>query len=165
VIAPRTNDYHPDHRYTGVLVQDAAYMVVVPNVAPDTPPLKKNPVFLYFQDRFQKPQPFRPDVVVDIGSVFEQKVHALDAHESQFYEWLPWVDGILDQVPADKVERKIWLGKRRMRQLTPAVRDSASKWYGAGHTPTHYEAFEVCEYGRQPSEADLRKLFPMLGAK
>jgi hypothetical protein len=27
----------------------------------------------------------------------------------------------------------------------------------------HAEAFEVCEYGRQPSEVDLRKLFPMLG--
>ena len=40
VLAPRPNDYHPDHRYTGVLVQDAAYMVVVPNVAPDTPALR-----------------------------------------------------------------------------------------------------------------------------
>src|SRR3984893_16875908 len=39
VLAPRPNDYHPDHRYTGVLVQDAAYMVVVPNVTPDVPPL------------------------------------------------------------------------------------------------------------------------------
>jgi len=38
VIGPRPNDYHPDHRYTGVLLQDAAYMVIVPNVAPDTPP-------------------------------------------------------------------------------------------------------------------------------
>ncbi len=34
VLAPRPNDYHPDHRYTGVLVQDAAYMVVVPNLVP-----------------------------------------------------------------------------------------------------------------------------------
>ena len=41
VFAPRPNDYHPDHRYTGILVQDAAYMVGVPNVAADTPPLKK----------------------------------------------------------------------------------------------------------------------------
>lgn len=164
VIAPRPNDYHPDHRYTGVLVQDSAYMVVVPNVTPDTPPLKKNPVFLYFQDRFQKPQPFRPDIAIDISSVFEQKVHALDAHESQFYEWLPWVDGILDQVPKDKAERKIWLGKRRMRTVSPAVRESLVKWYGAkGQRIDNYEAFEVCEYGKQPGEAELRRLFPMLG--
>src|SRR3954468_20521295 len=85
VIAPRPNDYHPDHRYTGVLVQDAAYMVAVPNVAPETPALKKNPVFLYFQDHFQRPNPFRPDVAIDISKVFLQKVHALDAHESQMY--------------------------------------------------------------------------------
>lgn len=162
VIAPRPNDYHPDHRYTGILVQDSAYMVVVPNVAPDTPPLKKNPVFFYFQDRFQKPQPFRPDVTIDIGSVFEQKVHALDAHESQFYEWLPWVDGILDQVPTDKAERKIWLSKRRIRAISPAVQSSLAKWYPGKKVDT-YEAFEVCEYGKQPTDDDLRRLFPMLG--
>src|SRR6266436_4715484 len=89
VLAPRPNDYHPDHRYTGVLVQDAAYMVVVPNVAPDTPPLRKNPVFLYFEDGFQRPQPFRADVAVAIDDVFSKKIDALDSHRSQFYEWLP----------------------------------------------------------------------------
>src|SRR5512142_2317493 len=64
VIAPRPNDYHPDHRYTGVLVQDSAYMVVVPNIVPDVPPLRRNPVFLYQQDNFQRPNPFRPDIAV-----------------------------------------------------------------------------------------------------
>src|SRR5438445_4681650 len=93
VLAPRPNDYHPDHRYTGVLIQDAAYMVVVPNIAPDTPPLRKNPVFLYFQDGFQRPNPFRPDVAVAIDDVLARTLHALDAHTSQFYEWLPWLDG------------------------------------------------------------------------
>lgn len=48
VIAPRPNDYHPDHRYTGILVQDAAYMVIVPNILPHTPPLKKNPCHRYY---------------------------------------------------------------------------------------------------------------------
>ena len=164
VIAPRPNDYHPDHRYTGVLVQDAAYMVVVPNVAPETPPLRKNPVFLYYQDRFQKPAPFRPDVVVDITEVFDQKVRGLDAHESQFYEWLPWVDGMLDQVPKDKEARLAWLAKRRTRVITPAIKESLAKWYGEAHATKvqHYEAFEICEYGKQPTEADLRQMLPFL---
>ena len=164
VIAPRPNDYHPDHRYTGVLVQDAAYMVVVPNVAPETPPLRKNPIFLYYQDRFQKPAPFRPDVVVDITDVFDQKVRGLDAHESQFYEWLPWVDGMLDQVPKDKEARLAWLAKRRVRVITPAIKESLAKWYGEPHASKvqHYEAFEICEYGKQPTESDLRQILPFL---
>ena len=46
VIGHRPNDYHPDHRYTGVLMQDCAYMVAVPFFCPDAPPLDHNPVFL-----------------------------------------------------------------------------------------------------------------------
>ncbi len=89
VFSPRPNDYHPDHRYTGMLVQDAAYMVVVPNICPDTPALRRNPVFFYFQDNFQRPNPFRPDVAVSIDDVAEKKVLMADAHTSQMYEWLP----------------------------------------------------------------------------
>ena len=167
VLAPRPNDYHPDHRYTGVLVQDAAYMVVVPNVTPDVPPLQKNPVFLYYQDHFQRPNPFRPDVVVDIDPVYEQKIDALDSHVSQFYEWLPWVDHTLDQVPKDPAERKAWLRKGRSFKPNAAMRTSLEKWYGPAHAAKvqAVEAFEVCEYGKQPDEAQLRALFPMLVRK
>ncbi len=166
VFSPRPSDYHPDHRYTGILVQDAAYLVGVPNVAPDTPPLKKNPVFFYFQDPFQRPNPFRPDVAIDISSVFDQKVEALDAHQSQFYEWLPWIGGYLDKVPTDSAERKKWLAVNRGRKITPEVRKSLEKWYGGKATGvSHAEAFEICEYGTQPSEDDLKRLFPMLEKK
>ena len=163
VIAPRPNDYHPDHRYTGVLVQDAAYMVGVPNVAADTPPLKKNPVFLYFQDNFQRPNAFRPDIAIDISSVFNQKVHALDAHESQMYEWLPWIAGYLNEVPADKSQREKWLAGRAMK-ISPEVRTSLEKWYGKDKASKaqYAEAFEICEYGSRPSEDDIRRFFPML---
>src|SRR5258706_9906038 len=122
VIAPRPNDYHPDHRYTGVLVQDAAYMVAVPNIAPETPALKKNPVFLYSQDVFQRPNPFRPDITVDISKVFTQKVHALDAHVSQMYEWLPWIGHYLQDVPQNKNDREKWLAETRDVKITPDVR-------------------------------------------
>ena len=164
VIAPRPNDYHPDHRYTGVVVQDSAYMVVVPNVTPDTPPLRKNPVFLYTQDRFVRPNPFRPDVAVAIDSVIDRKIAALDAHSSQVYEWLPWVDGRLGSVPKDPAERLAWLkGQRAGQTLAPGVREALRRWYGPqADAVKDAEAFEVCEYGRQPSAAELRALFPFI---
>jgi LmbE family N-acetylglucosaminyl deacetylase len=165
VLAPRPNDYHPDHRYTGVLVQDAAYMVVVPNIAPDTPALRKNPVFMYFQDGFQRPNPFRPDVAVAIDDVIDKKIDMMDAHVSQFYEWLPWVAGNLDKVPTDAAARRRWLRESRAGQPSPAVRETLVKWYGAeqGNAVRHAEAFEICEYGARPNEELLRKLFPFFG--
>ena len=163
VMAPRPNDYHPDHRYTGVLVQDAAYMVAVPNVAPEVPALTKNPVFLYFQDNFQKPNPFRPDIAIDISSVFDQKIHAMDAHVSQMYEWLPWIGHYLPDVPAGAADREKWLATTRAGTITPAVRTALEKWYGASAASiTHAEAFEICEYGAQPSEERKKVLFPMM---
>lgn len=165
VIAPRPNDYHPDHRYTGVLVQDAAFMVGVPNVAADTPPLKKNPVFLYFQDNFKKPNPFQPDISVDISSVIDIKVHALDAHQSQFYEWLPWIGGYADKVPSGTAERKEWIKQLRGSGITPEVKSSLQKWYGVQKADQvkFSESFEICEYGSRPNETEIRRLFPMLG--
>lgn len=164
VIAPRPNDYHPDHRYTGVVVQDSAYMVMVPNVTPDTPPLRSNPVFLYSHDHFARPNPFRPDVAVAIDSVIEKKLHALDAHVSQFYEWLPWVEGALDSVPRDPAARLAWLRLQRTgRGLSDELRAALRRWYGPrADAVKEAEAFEVCEYGRRPSEADLRRLFPFV---
>jgi LmbE family N-acetylglucosaminyl deacetylase len=164
VLSSRPNDYHPDHRYTGVLVQDAAYMVVVPAVLPNTPPIKRNPVFLYYEDRFQKPTPFHPDIVVDISSVWDKKVDDMDAHESQFYEFQTNVNASIE-VPTDKAERKQWLSKRRTPTPTEAIRAAMSKWYGptvAAKNPLYYEAFEICEYGAQPDAARIRELFPML---
>jgi LmbE family N-acetylglucosaminyl deacetylase len=167
VLAPRPNDYHPDHRYTGVLVQDAAFMVTVPNVTPDTPALRKNPVFMYFEDGFQKPAPFRPDVAIPIDDVLDKKVEALDAHVSQMYEWLPWHDGILDQVPKDPAARKAWLKNSRSREISPAIREAVARWYGAdvAKNTTAVEAFEVCEYGARPDDTMLRKLFPFAPAR
>ena len=162
VLTHRTWDYHPDHRYTGQLVQDSAYLVVVPQVCPDTPPLKHNPVFLYLEDRFESPAPFRPDIAVDIDDVWERKLDALDAHASQFYEWLPWVEGTLDSVPCDEGLRRDWLEQDRDQALSPCVRAALSRRYGPGRAREvrHAEAFQVCEYGRLPSAEELEEMFP-----
>ena len=164
VIAPRSNDYHPDHRYTGVLVQDAAFMVGVPNVAPDVEPLRKNPVFLYFQDNFKKPNPFQPDIAVDITPVIDKKLAGLDAHQSQFYEWLPWIGNYEEDVPKDPAKHKAYLLQKRVSKPNAEVQRSLEKWYGAARAAKvlYAEAFEICEYGSQPTEAEIRVLFPML---
>lgn len=164
VIGPRPNDYHPDHRNTAILIQDAAYMVIVPNVAPDTPPLKKNPVFLYTEDNFQKPYPFEPDIVVDITESFDQKIYSMAAHESQFFEWLPWTSGKLDEVPKTEKERLKWLAEWRTPGINDNERHALIKWYGEtrGKQAKYAEAFEICEYGTRPSENEIRDLFPML---
>jgi len=169
VIAPRTNDYHPDHRNTGVLVQDAAYLVIVPNILSSVPPVSKNPLFLYVRDRFQRPNPFRPDIAIDITNVIAKKVDELDAHVSQFYEWLPWASQDLQNVPKDKEERKKWLlnSIERRSSVTPEIRLAVEKWYGKEKADQvkSVEVFEICEYGKQPDAADIRALFPMLPQK
>lgn len=165
VIAPRSNDYHPDHRYTGVLVQDAAFMVGVPNIAPDTPPLRKNPVFLYFQDNFKKPNPFQADIAVDITPVIAKKLDGLDAHQSQFFEWLPWIGNYESEIPKDKAKQREYLLSKRVTKVNPEVKKALEKWYGKEKAEqiNYAEAFEICEYGTIPSEAEIRRLFPMLG--
>ncbi|WP_373523065.1 PIG-L deacetylase family protein [Aquiflexum sp.] len=164
VISHRTNDYHPDHRYTAILVQDAAYLVGVPNIAADTPPLSKNPVFLYFQDNFQKPYPFQADIAIDITSVMDRKIYALDAHESQFYEWLPWIGRYADQVPEDKEARIEWLKEKRLSAVNPNSLQVLEKWYGKEKASNvqNVELFEICEYGTKPTDQDIRRFFPMI---
>jgi LmbE family N-acetylglucosaminyl deacetylase len=171
VIAHRPNDYHPDHRYTGILVQDAAFMVIVPSFCPDVPALRKNPVFLYSEDDFKKPNPFTPDVVVPIDPVLDQKVAAIDALESQFYEWNPWLSGYLDEVPTGKAERLEWTRKRAERRYG-AVADRFRKKLvdllgdeAKARAVKAAEAFEICEYGSQPSKEELMRLFPFFGRR
>jgi len=166
VMAHRPNDYHPDHRYTGVLVQDAAFMVICPFFCPDVPHLTRNPVFLYFSDRFQKPNPFEPDVVVAIDEVIEQKTNALVKLESQFVEGC--VTGHEGLIPKNEQQRRAahQRVRSRFRQRFAATADKYRRelieLYGQekGKNVRYAEAFEVCEYGRQPSADELKKLFP-----
>jgi LmbE family N-acetylglucosaminyl deacetylase len=166
VMSHRPNDYHPDHRYTGTLVQDSAYMVAVPFFCPDVPPLKSNPVFLFYPDGFQKPNPFRPDITVAIDAVVERKLDALDTLVSQFYEG--GALGSAELMPADEAKQK-----ERHRQVRAAhaarsqtvaqrFRDNLAEWYGKERAKAvqHAEAFEICEYGRRPDRKELGRIFP-----
>ena len=169
VMGPRPNDYHPDHRYTGVLVQDAAYMVTVPFFCPDVPAMKNNPVFLYYPDSFQKPNPFQPDIVVSVDEVIEKKLDALGVIVSQFDEG--GANGSADLFPADPAKQKQRHQQvrdgfaRRNQSIADRFRPQLEQWYGKDRKAKvkYAEAFEICEYGRRPDKAELARLFPFFG--
>lgn len=165
VIGHRTNALHPDRRNSAILLQDAAYMIIVPNVVPDVPPLEENPLFLYFEDNFKKPNPFKHDIVVDITDSFEQKIFGMAAHASQFFEWQPWIAKRLDKVPIGEKERLTWLAAMSKSPMTDEKRAQLIKWYGKTRADKLQvtESFEICEYGKRPDEDEIRRLFPMLG--
>ena len=165
VISHRPNDYHPDHRYSGIIVQDAAYMISVPQMIPGGEPLLRAPVFLYMNDRFQRPYPFSPDIVVDITPVAQKKADAICAHESQVFEWLPWNGGWLNDLPTDPAERHRFVSARYLaRSTVDRFREAAANWYTPAQMQNirYVEAFEICEYGAQPSRERIKQLFPML---
>lgn len=166
VIVNRPNDYHPDHRYTSILVQDSAYMVTVPFFCPDVPALKKNPVFLYAPDHFKRPNPFRADVAVAIDDVIDPTLDALLVMESQIQEGgANGYPGIFPEDPAGRQKRRDQVRDelaRRYAGYADTYRDTLAKFYGAerARKVQYAQPFEVCEYGRQPSQDDLKKMFP-----
>lgn len=161
VMVHRTNDYHPDHSYTGVLVQDAINMVIVSHIVPEVPSLMYIPVLVYLWDAFQKPYAFIPDVVVDIDPVYEQKIDGLECHTSQVYG-LIW--GIPEVEPPAYRE---WLKARAEADMTaPAklYRKEIIQTYGKerGEKIHYIEAFEVSEYGAKLTEEKRERFFPFL---
>jgi LmbE family N-acetylglucosaminyl deacetylase len=168
VIFPRPYDYHPDHRYTGTLVLDAAYMVTVPTILPEVPHLEKNPVFLFCADGFIHPEPFKPDVCVDIDDVIEKKMDIYHQHKSQMYEWLPFNSGRLAQVPASDSDRRKWLGETRKggSDASP-YRNKLIELYGEerGGKIVYCEAFQDSGYGTPLTKENMSYYFPFLSSK
>ncbi len=158
VLLNRPNDYHRDHRYTAHLVLDATYMLTVPPMCSNTRHLDRMPVFAYWNDTFTEGGLFRADVVVPIDSVLETKIDMLMAHESQFFEWLPFNLGETD-FPTDSAARRARIAEKHARRA-----DSRKERYPDKVPPgaSFVEAFQISEYGRQPTPEELRILFPVV---
>ena len=180
VIAHRPNDYHADHRASGQLVQDASYILTVPHTCPDVPAMLRMPVIVYNEDAFKNP-PFIPTYVVDMNDEIDTKLQIAHMNESQVYEWLPYNKG--ETVPEGESERFEWLkgleiteattdeeimnAKRgysvRFAKTAARFRKELIEKYGEerGNRVRYAEAFELCEYGTQPSKEFENVLFGM----
>ena len=165
VLTHRTNDYHPDHRAVGQAVQDASFMVTVPRVVPDIPTLKKDPVVAYMPDLFTKPLPLTADVVIDVSDEFDTVVSMLACHRSQVFEWLPFLEGTLDEVPRDDDERIRWLRDWYARAARPRAdrfRQEIIAAYGEerGSRIEFAEVYEISEYAAALDDSTKQRLFP-----
>ncbi len=167
VLTHRTNDYHPDHRAVGMAVQDASYMVTVPHVCPDVPALRRDPVVACMGDLFTRPVPLRPDVILDVRAELDVAVQMAACHESQFFQWLPYHDGILDSVPSSPHERFEWLldwmksrYRARLQHFQQAIVARELKL----DDDLAVEVYEISEYAAQPDSTTLSRLFPGQGA-
>jgi LmbE family N-acetylglucosaminyl deacetylase len=162
LITHRPYDYHPDHRYTGVLVQDASFLATVQNICPEAPAVDVAPVVMYMSDHFTKPLPFQPSIAVGIDSVISRKMDMLHCHESQMYEFLPFNRGYMHEVPEKIENRRNWLENRWAPESSAEPwRDLLVRHYGPdrGREIRHAEAFEFSEYGRHPDGEAMEKLF------
>ena len=137
IVTHRPADYHPDHRATAQLVQDATYLLQVPNVVTDVPPLDKIPPVLLAADRFTYPRPFRADWVVDTTPHIDAIVELLHCHRSQVYEWLPHTQSVTAPEHGRRDWLREWYAQRPMH--------IAKKYAAAG--VVYAEAFEISEYG------------------
>lgn len=164
VLTHRANDYHPDHRAVGTVVQDACYLVTVPALEASTPALARDPVVAYLPDRFTKPAALAGDVVVDVDDYVELIVDMLSRHRSQFFEWLPFNQGIADSVPCEEVAQRSWLREWYLSRLRPQAdryRRELVKRYGErGHEIQFAEVFEISEYAAALDDRQLERLFP-----
>lgn len=161
ILTHRPNDYHPDHRYTSQLVQDAAYTVQVPNIVPEAAPLKHNPVIAYFSDNFQKPHPFVADVIVQVDDVREQIIDVLMEHKSQFFGWLPHIAGYDVPIPEDAAAKREWIwtfNESRFLTTTKRFADLVKQRY-ENKKVVYTEAFEGCEYGSPLDHTQIERFF------
>lgn len=165
VMGHRPYDYHPDHRYTGVLMDDSAVVVVAPFFVPDTSPTRRNPIFMYYSDGFQDPKPFTPTMVVGIDKVADKKWACVSAMPSQFGDEDSWQGRTLPNVPKGDRERAAYLldiVKKRNIAVADQYRERLIALYGPerGKTVQYAEAFQLGQYGRQASLDELKRMFP-----
>lgn len=165
VMGHRPYDYHPDHRYVGVLLNDTAVVVAAPFFVPDTPATQGNPIYMNYSDGFVDPKPFEPTVVVDIDAAADKKWQCVSAMPSQFGDADSWQGRTRPDVPKGDAERKAYLlelAKQRTTAVADQYRAQLVARYGQerGSKVKYAEAFQLNQYGRQAKADEVSAMFP-----
>lgn len=119
VLAPHWKDRHPDHAATGRLVREAAFYAGVTTIGQGSPHRPER-IFHYMIHG-----PFQPSFVIDISSVWNEKMRVFKCYRSQFESDGKGFETVLT----------------RSRFL--AFIEARSRWFGAMIGATYGEPFLV----------------------
>jgi LmbE family N-acetylglucosaminyl deacetylase len=148
---------HNDNMTAGWIVREASSLLDE----------EEMPVFIYMRDFHTASFSYIPDFAINIDEVWEIKLAACGAHESQVIEYNPEMEGVLDEVLASKKIQADFLFHNTIpfSIIRPDIRLALEKWYGknAAKEVSYVEEFEIAEYGRQMTDEDVFELFPMMG--
>jgi hypothetical protein len=98
--------------------------------------------------------------------VIEPTLDALLVMESQIHEGgANGYAGLFPEDPAGRQRRRDEVRKNLARRYAASAdqyRDALVKYYGEdrGRKVRYAQAFEVCEYGRRPTQQELKQMFP-----
>ena len=156
VLSHRPYDYHPDHRAVGQLANDTAVVVAAPFFAPYTPPVKLNPVYLYYSDAFTHPYPFDPILAVGIDKVAQKKWDCISALPSQFGD-APSLAGALPSIIPHRRERAQGGAHRTGEAVEHGRRDQVPRHDGEGIRAAEGRGVQVPGVRAQSSTARRRR--------
>ena len=147
---------HKDNMCAGRIVRDAAPSLEM------TP----MPVCIYVRDYFTAGFSFIPEIAVPVDRVWESKLRACACHESQVCDAIPYELGILDDVRSSPERQRevIYDNTYAFTRKTPQIELALQKWFGPARAGAvkYVEAFEIAEFGRQVTNEEILRLFPML---
>lgn len=156
IVTHYANDYHPDHRATHTMVNDCMYLLGVPGIVPDVKVLRYMPSLWYELT----PDATGDKIFCDIGKYIIDKARAAICNESQYFDWLPWIDGDdisdIDGTYESKLKYMINKTERAAGECCKQYQRAATDFFVC--RPDYIEAFEVCKYAAFPDEDTLKYL-------
>lgn len=149
VISDPLAGIHIDHYNTACAVRMIAYQLGVPNAYPTIGgPVKKkviSPAIINVYDPYANGNTYH--AAVNIAGTFGVKTKMALCHESQIFEWLPWIGR--EKAPTKKTYRSAFIKRHAKLNVKMGFHDNVPR-----------EFFMFTGWGRLFKKADLEKLFP-----
>ncbi len=156
----KLEDYHPDHRASVQLAYDISYLVGVP-WASETKPMKQPPVIMHSARECTTTGAPERIIGLPIDRVWDKKLRAMHEHTSQFYEWLAWERGDIENVPKTRSGRLKYLEAWRGPHYEAVARWCRSKVKSRKYKPFRYaEAAYAAKAGLPLTPERIERLFP-----